>query len=215
MVKNVLICFDRDGTLVWEKKLHLGHTNDWKKKIKILPNVVEGIKLLNKKLPNSAIYIDSNQSGVAIKNYPLLTEKRAREVCEYVIDKLKKRGAKIEGYEICARVSPEYVKRRKQYQFIKKLVCSCNCIKPKTGMINNILEKKGWSKKDTLIFVLGDRYIDVRTGLNTGGYGVLIPFANEPGNVERFEMYIKGKDKKKAYVAKDFLDACRFVVGKA
>lgn len=203
-MKNILIAIDRDGTLTFDKKLHIGHTNDWKKKIKILPKVKEGIKLLRKKTPNAKLYLVSNQSGVAIKNFPLLTQKRADEVCEHVTKKLK-----LDGFISCGKVNQNYIKRRPQYKFINSLVGNYSCIKPKTGMINQALKELNWGKRETLIYVIGDRYIDVKTGLNAGGFGVLIPFENEPGELEKFERYVKGN--KNVFVAKDFLDACKWI----
>lgn len=201
-MKNVLIVIDRDGTLIYDNKLHIGHTKDWKKKIKILPYVKKGIKLLRKELPQARLYIISNQSGVAIKNFKLLTEKKSNEVCEYISNKLK-----LDGYNICGHVKDDYVKRRPKYKFIKKLVCNCSCIKPNTGMITSILKKLNWDPKETTIYILGDRYIDVKTALNINGTGILIPFKNELKELNKFKKYIKNK--KNTYIAKHFLDACK------
>lgn len=204
-MKNILLAIDRDGTLIYDNKIHLGHTNDWKKKIKILPKVKKGIKLLRTKLPDAKIYMISNQSGVAIKNFKLLTEERSSEVCKYISNKLK-----LDGYEICDHVKEDYVKRRPKYKFIKKLVCNCSCIKPRSGMITIILKKLNWNKKTTQIYILGDRYIDVKTALNANGVGILIPFKNEPKELNKLKKYIKNK--KNTYIAKDFLDACKKII---
>lgn len=214
MVKNILICIDRDGTLIEDNKYHLGHQGNWKKLIQFLPKVIEGLKLIQKKIPRAKIYIISNQSGIAIKNYPLLTSGKSKEVFEYIINKLKSKGIKMDGYEMCGHVNMNYVNRRPQYKFDKKLVCDCNCIKPKIGMIKETLKELDWKLNETKIFVIGDRYIDVRTGLNAKGYGILIPFKGEPGNIERTKRYIKTKDKKKTFIAKDFLDAAKYIIKK-
>lgn len=207
--KNILICIDRDGTLIFDNKLHIGHTNDWKKKVRILPKVVDGIKILRKKFPEVKIYMVTNQSGVAIKNFKLLDRKRSVKVCEFVLEKLKKRGAFLDGFEICGYVDKDYFNRRKdKYSFIEEFVGDFSCIKPRTGMIDSVLEKLTWRKKETDIYFIGDREIDVRTGLNAGGYGIIIPFVNEPGEKEKTEK-IKSK---RSYIAKDFLDAVRYVV---
>ena len=79
MKKKLFIFLDRDGTIDYDKKYHLGHQRNWKPKVRILPNVVKGLKIL-RKIPGARIYIITNQTGVAIKDFPLLTEKRAREV---------------------------------------------------------------------------------------------------------------------------------------
>lgn len=214
MVKNILICIDRDGTLTYDKRYHLGHQRNWRKLVKILPGVIEGLKLIRKKIPQAKLYMISNQSGVAIKNFPLLTEKKAERVCDYILEKLKSNGTKLDGYKICGHVDMNYVKRRPQYKFNKNLVCGCDCIKPNTGMVTRILKTLNWEASKTKVYVIGDRYIDVRTGLNAGGHGILIPFEGEPGNIERTKRYVKTKDKKKIFIAKDFLDATKYILKK-
>ena len=207
MKKKLFIFLDRDGTIDYDKKYHLGHQRNWKSKIRILPNVVKGLKIL-RKIPGVRIYMITNQTGVAIKDFPLLTDKRAREVCQYIIDKLKDKGIKLDGYEICGKASPSYVKKRSNFKFDKKLVGNFSCIKPKPGMINSILNKEGVKRKDAKIYVIGDRFSDVKTALNIKGFGILVPFKNEPGEKEKVEK-LKSKNK---YIAKDFLDAARFIV---
>ena len=214
MKKSILICIDRDGTLIYDDKYHLGHQKNWKRLVSFLPGVMDGLKLISKKLPEAKVYMISNQSGVAIKNYPLLTSKKSKEVCEYILKELKIKGAELDGYEICGHIDTNYVKRRPQYKFEKKLICNCSCIKPRTGMVKEVLKKLDWKIKETEIYVVGDRYIDVRTGLNVKGYGVLIPFEKEPGNIERTKRYTKTKDKKKIFIAKDFLDAAKYIIKK-
>ena len=78
IMKKTIICIDRDGTLIHDTREHLflGRDNDWQKKIQILPHAVEGLRLLNT-IPNSGIYMITNQAGVAISDFPLLTEARA------------------------------------------------------------------------------------------------------------------------------------------
>lgn len=204
-MKNILIAIDRDGTLIYDNKLHIGHTNSWKKKIRILNNVKKGIKLLRKKLPNAKIYIITNQSGVAIKNFKLFTQERSNDVCNYITEKLS-----LDGFSNCGKVNLSYVKRRPKYKFIKSLIGNFSCIKPKTGMIKKILKELDWDKEKTKIYVMGDRYIDIKTALNANGKGILIPFRNEPKELSKFKKYIKNK--KDTYIAKNFLDACKWII---
>lgn len=212
MKKDLIIFIDRDKTLIYDNKLYLGHTNDWKKKVVILPGTIDGIKKINKKFPEAKIYMITNQSGVAISNFKLLTEKRSKQVCEYVIDRYKKKGARIDGYAISGVVNQGYVKRRPMYRFIKKLVGNFSTIKPKTGMIKSIFKEFGILEKNSKIYVLGDRYIDVATALNAKGFGILIPFLGETKSEKRLRQYIKGNKKKNTYVAKNFIDACNFII---
>src|SRR5512143_1065114 len=101
MIKT-LICIDRDGTLIYDEKehLYLGRDNSWKAKVKILPYVTEGMRVL-KAIPDAAVYMITNQPGVAITDFPLLTLERAHEVCRYVLEKIKDIGGRIDGYFLC------------------------------------------------------------------------------------------------------------------
>lgn len=206
-MKHVLIFIDRDGTIEYDKKYHLGHQRNWKSKVKLLPNVVKGLKVL-KKRPHFKVFLITNQTGIAIKEFPLLTEKRAHEVCQYILDRIEKNGVKLDGYGLCGKASPAYVKKRRQFTFHRKLVGNFSCIKPKTGMIKSVLRKQRIKRKDAKIYVLGDRASDIKTALNIGGFGILIPFKQEPGHVEKVR---KIKTRKK-YIAKDFLDSARFIL---
>lgn len=89
-MKKTLICIDRDGTLIYDEKDHLflGKDPDWASKMKILPGVIEGLKKL-RNIPNASLYMITNQPGVAILDYPLLTVEKAHEVCRYVLDQIK------------------------------------------------------------------------------------------------------------------------------
>tara|TARA_Y100000310_G_C20546748_1_gene745965 strand:+ start:298 stop:957 length:660 start_codon:yes stop_codon:yes gene_type:complete len=208
--KNVLICIDRDGTLDYDKSYHLGSQRNWKSKIHLLDHVIKGLKKLMK-IKDVKIYIITNQAGVAIKNFPLLTRKKAEEVCEFVIDRLEDRGVRIDGYELCGKAGPAYIKKKKDqgfnYKFDKKLSGNFNCIKPKIGMVKRALSTEGWNLGNTNIYFIGDRLSDVKCGVNAGGYGILVPFSNRPDEVEKVR---KLKSKKK-YISKDFVDACNWI----
>ena len=208
--ENILICIDRDGTILYDKNYHLGSQKNWKSLIKFLPGVINGLRTL-KKIPNSKIYITTNQPGVAIKEFPLLTKRKAKEVCHYVLYLLKNKKVELDGCEVCGYASLEYVERKKRgYTFDKKLIGNYSCIKPKPGMINNILKKLGWSRKHTKIYIIGDRESDVKTAGNINGFGILVPFSRKPDEPEKVR---KLKSRKK-YIAKNFADAVKFVLKK-
>ena len=64
-MRKVIICIDRDGTLINDQKFYLGKEEGWQEQVEILPGVIEGLKKLNT-INNSAIYMVTNQAGVAI-----------------------------------------------------------------------------------------------------------------------------------------------------
>jgi len=207
--KNILVCIDRDGTLDYDMRYHLGHQKNWKSKVKLINNVVKGLKKL-RKIPRVKIYLITNQTGVAIKDFKLLTLEKAHEVCRYVMDRLENRGVKLDGYELCGKANKAYVRKRSQYKFDKKLVGNFSCFKPNPGMIYSALRREGFKKSDTDIYMIGDRESDVKTGINAGGYGILVPFPNRSEELGKVRKLKSGK----TYVAKDFLDAVRFIRSK-
>lgn len=196
---NNIVLIDRDGTLIYDDSYHLGHTTNWRSKVRILPGVISGIKKLNKL--GVKIYIITNQPGVAVKEFPLLTQKRAEDVCKYVIKKLRSKGAYVDGYFVCGHASPSYVKTKK-FTFDTSLVCNCSCIKPNLGMVFSALKNEGLKKKDVKIFVIGDRVSDVKLAIKAKGYGILVPFNNRIKEVDK----VKG-----GFVASSFLRACEFI----
>ena len=212
MKKNLLIFVDRDGTVLYDKKksprYYLGRQKDWKTKTKFLNGVVSGLKLLKKKIPEAKIYLISNQPGIAIKDFPLLTRKRANETFRYVLKKLKSKGINIDGYEFCGKASLKYVKFRSEFSFDKKLVGNFDCIKPKSGMIKSVLKKENLGFRDVKIYVIGDRASDVETAHNVKGFGILVPFVNQPDQNAKVKE-LKNKNK---HIAKNFLEAAKFIV---
>ena len=213
-MKQLLICVDRDGTIDYDKKnrpkYHLGRQRDWKSKVRFIESSIKGLKLLRKKIPNVKIYSISNQPGVAIKEYPLLTEKRAHEVFQYILKKLEERGAAVDGYEFCGKASKDYVKRHPQFTFDKKLVGNFSCMKPNPGMIKLILKKEKLKRSQVKIYVIGDRASDIKTALNIDGFGILVPFRYQPREREKVKK-LKGKKK---YIAGNFLGAARFIINR-
>jgi HAD superfamily hydrolase (TIGR01662 family) len=207
-MKKILICIDRDGTLIYDKKYHLGHQRNWKSLVRILPKVMSGLKLLKKKLPEAKIYFITNQPGVAVKDFPLLDEKKAHRVCDYVSKLFEKKGFKFNGYEICARASFAWEKSHPQFRLDKRLVGNFSCMKPRPGMINNIMKKERLRKRDTSIYIIGDRASDVETAKNLDVYGIFVPFVNRPDEKNK----LKNLEYKKKYAAKDFLDGVRFII---
>lgn len=206
-MKKILIFVDRDGTLIYDKKYYLGSQKNWKSKVKFLPSVIRGLKLLNKNL-NPNIYMITNQPGVAIKNFPLLTLEKAHKVSLYVMKLLEKKGVFLKGYDVCGKAHASYTKKRSEFEFDKKLIGNFSCIKPRPGMINTVLKNEKLNRKQVKIYVIGDRVSDVKTALNAKGCGIMIPFKNEKGEKEK----VKKLNTKNKYIAKNFLDAAKIIL---
>ncbi|MDH5525178.1 MAG: HAD hydrolase-like protein [Desulfobulbaceae bacterium] len=208
-MKKPIICIDRDGTLIHDTREHLflGRDNDWQQKVEILPRAVEGLQLLNT-IPDAAIYMITNQGGVAISDFPLLTEDRAHLVCLYVLEKLEEQGALIHDYFLCPHATPEYVASRPGYKFHPHLVHECTCLKPDLGMVFNALNAEGITADKADIYVIGDRASDVQTALNINGTGILIPFVNEPEEEAKVK---KLKNQEQIHIVDDMYAAAKFI----
>ncbi|MCK5553200.1 MAG: HAD hydrolase-like protein [Deltaproteobacteria bacterium] len=211
-MKKTIICIDRDGTLIYDERdhLYLGRDDHWKSKVKILPYVIDGLTLLMT-IPDSAIYMITNQPGVAIIDYPLLTFERTHQVCTHVVDELKSMGGRIDGYFLCPHATPGYVKTKPGVNFDEKLVHECTCLKPNLGMVFDALKAENIAPDDAHVYVIGDRATDVQTALNINGIGILVPFENEPGEDEKVK---KLEDQTRIYIAHDLLDAAGFIVAR-
>jgi len=75
-------------------------------------------------------------------------------------------------------------------------------------MIRSILKKEKLKKNQTKIYVIGDRVSDVKTAHKIGGFGILVPFVYQPEE----KLKVKKLKSKKKHVARDFLNAARFII---
>jgi histidinol-phosphate phosphatase family protein len=211
-MKKTIICIDRDGTIIHDTKEHLflGRDDDWRSKVKILPYAIDGLRLLSN-IPSSAVYMITNQAGVAISDYPLLTIERADEVCAYVADTIESMGAHIAGYFLCPHATPAYARKKPNVRFDEKLVHECKCLKPALGMVFNALKAEDITPDNANVYVIGDRATDIQTALNANGMGILIPFENEPGEDEKVK---KLDNKTQIHIAQNMLEVAEFIVAR-
>ena len=207
-MRKTIVCIDRDGTLINDEKFFLvGKEEGWRTKVDILPGVLEGLAIINA-VSGAAVYMITNQAGVAIADYPLLTFDRAHEVCRYVIGRMEEQGTRFAGYFLCPHASHAYVQRKPGVSFHAELVHDCHCLKPGLGMVIDALRAEDVALDETDVYVIGDRLSDVQTALNISGTGILIPLANEPGEAEK----VRGlENQSRIFIAKDLIDAANFI----
>ena len=206
MEKQIIIFLDRDGTINVDENYYLGSAQNWKEQVSFLPRVIEGLKLLNQ-IPNSYCFILTNQSGVSLDLFPNFTEERMHEVNQYMIQQLEKEGVKIENYFACPFVDLAYVeKARKKGRTINSHYVKDNHtdLKPNTGMVDKALASLNLQKEDCILFMIGDRYFDMKLAQNAGAFGILVESfkTKELGDTEK----VKSMG---FYVAADFLDAVK------
>lgn len=211
-MKKTIICIDRDGTLINDTKEHLflGRDEDWQQQVIILPKVIEGLRMLNT-IHDRGIYMITNQGGVAISDYPLLTEVKAHEVCRHVMEVLIKMGGLLDSYFLCPYVTPEYVASKPGVNFHPEYVTNSSCLKPSLDMVFEVLAIEDITPDNADIYVIGDRASDVQTAINIGGIGILVPFVNEPGEEEKVRKIV---DQENIMIAEDMVKAAEFILSR-
>ena len=129
------IFLDKDGTLIMDKNYSYKIED-----IEFIPRVFQGLKQLEK---NYNLFIITNQSGIA-KGY--FTKKDTEKQLDFIVKSLNKKGIKIRKYSYCPHSNKE----------------NCECRKPKTKMLDDLIKKYKINTKKS--FVIGDKLTDIETG---------------------------------------------------
>ena len=211
MIRPILVCLDRDGTINKDENYYLGSADNWREQVEFLPGVIEGIQHLNR-VRGLELCITTNQSGVALmgEQFDKLDLMRMLEVNEYIIELLTEKRAFVAGYVACPYVDLKYAKkaeareRKVNPEFIQD---DCPDLKPRTGMILKAMKLLGLKAGECDIFTIGDRASDVEMGINAGGHGILVPgykTKESDEDVARVNALWE-KYPGKAHIAEDFL----------
>jgi D-glycero-D-manno-heptose 1,7-bisphosphate phosphatase len=142
-VKNRAVFLDRDNTLIHDD----GFIHE-PEKVKLLPGVPEGLKLLKEK--GYLLIVTSNQSGIG-RGY--FKEEDFHAVNRKLQELLAPYGVQIDDFFFCPH-RPED---------------GCNCRKPRTEMVEKASKK--WNIDLSESFVVGDRDSDVKLAVNAGCRG--------------------------------------------
>lgn len=136
--KQKAVFLDRDGTLC-EEVNYLSRPED----LRLFSFSAEAVKLLNDN--GFLVILITNQSGIA---RGFFDENTLHEIHSKLTKELAESDAKLDAIYFCPHNSTD----------------NCDCRKPKTGMIKR-------AKQDFLLdlensWIIGDKTIDVETGLN-------------------------------------------------
>ena len=137
--KKKAIFLDRDGTINED----IGYEFSVEK-CKILPGVIDGLKLLEEKF---VFFIVTNQSGIGLGYYPVET---FLEFNNYLLDKLEESGIKIVKTYCCPHARDE----------------GCDCRKPNIKFLEEARKDFDIDVKNS--WVIGDHPSDVLLGINAG-----------------------------------------------
>ncbi len=178
MNKNKVVFLDRDGVLNDDP----GYVHKIEH-FKLLPGVIEGLKLLKER--GFKLIIITNQSGIGRGYY---TEEDFHKFNSHLVKELFANGIKIEETFFCPHHPDE----------------KCDCRKPSTRFIDESASKYDIDLKKS--WVIGDHPHDIKMGKLAGcktiymlsGHGV--KHRGELGNI------------KPELIAEHFLDAAKFIL---
>lgn len=147
------IFLDRDGTIN-EEVNYLSSPEH----IKLLPGSADAIHEAN--LLGFPVFVITNQSGIA---RGLFSEQQLQEIHQHLLSVLEQHDAHITAIYYCPH-HPEWGSGANRND--------CECRKPKTGMIMNAVRDFDVDPKES--FVVGDRMVDVQTGIAVGARSILV-----------------------------------------
>src|SRR3989344_5841604 len=168
MGRRVLIGLDRDGTLI-EDVEYLGRLDTWKEQVKILPGVIEALKKLRER-DDLVLSVISNQAGVARGYFDV---NRLVEITNYLKKIFKGENIIFDSWHCCPYVSNSYAVE-KGINLDSTFVREGDDRKPGIGMLRSAAKKVSLELSDTIIYFVGDKETDVRTGLNANGKSILV-----------------------------------------
>ena len=178
-MSNKTIILDRDGTLI-EDKDYAFKVED----LEILPGVIEGLKKLQK---DYIFLIVTNQSGIGRGYY---TTEDFHNFNNHLVRLLDKENIKIQKTYFCPHVREE----------------GCECRKPKTKFIDDIVSDFDVSIKDS--WMLGDHPSDIQFGINAGCRTVFLT----TGHGDRHLDELKSLGIKPTIISSNFLEAAKEIL---
>ncbi len=185
-IKNMqkAVFLDKDGTLIEDVSYNTDTT-----KIKLLPGVAEGLRLLQNN--GYKLIITTNQSGIARELFTFSQFEKAREK---LLSLLKKEGVIIDDFYFCPH-HPEGKNR--------KYSIHCNCRKPNPGMLKNAIRK--YNINPAASWMVGDILHDIEAGHNADCNAILINNGNETE-------WIINKKRTPDFTVQTFLEATALIL---
>ncbi len=180
------IFLDRDGTINYD----YGYVGE-PEKVKIMPGVIDGLKILKKHFPEAKLIVITNQAGVA---RGIITMEQVNAVNSVIAEILRKEGVEIERFYICP-FHPEFSEAEK-----------VRCRKPSPEMVFKAAEDFGLELSET--YFIGDKKSDVECGKNAGCKTVLLA-SDVYGN--EYEA-LKNENNPPDFYAENFLKAVNYIV---
>jgi len=176
MTKIKALILDRDGTLI-EDKNYAYKIED----LELLPGVIDGLKILQEEF---IFFIVTNQSGIGRGYY---TEDDFHNFNAHLILLLKEENIEIKKTYFCPHIRED----------------NCDCRKPKTKFIDNIVSEFNINIKESWMF--GDHPSDIQFGINGGCRTVFLTTGHGENHVDE----LKSLKITPTIISSDFLSAVK------
>ncbi len=161
-IKQVLLCIDRDGTLIKDKKF-LGRNENWKSEIEFNKELLPFLRYIDNKAKTTKLVI-SNQAGVASDFFD---ETRVEEINKYLNEQLKLEKVNIDNWQYCPYVDKNYVIKHPEIKFNQKYIQEKTKRKPSIEMVIEGLEQTNKVLGEFhRIIVIGDTSYDEELARN-------------------------------------------------
>lgn len=186
-LKQKCIFLDRDGTL----NCYKGHLDN-EKDFELEKNAAEAIKLIN----------ESGYLAIVVTNQPVVARGQCsiediNVIHKKMVSLLGAQGAYLDDIVFCPHHPDKgYPEENPEYKMV------CNCRKPKTGMIDVMIERYNIDRKKS--YIIGDTTSDILTGISAGLCTVVV-HTGEGGKDGKYNVVADME-------AKDVLEAVRAII---
>lgn len=157
--KHPAVFLDRDGVIneiVYNEDTELMDSPMNVSQFILLPGVADTIKAAKSK--GYYVFVVTNQPAAA-KGKTTLT--KLYDINTYFVNEMKKENADIDGVFMCAHYPKKLPLTKEDY-----LIKTCNCRKPKSGMIEAAADKYNLDLDNS--YMVGDSFTDVQCGRAAG-----------------------------------------------
>ena len=160
-MRNRAVLLDRDGVLndlVYDNREGRSSSPVSAKGLRVFPFVPDAVKKL--KDMGFLVLVISNQPGVAKRQF---TRTELRRMSAKIRKELAAKGTSLDGEYYCIH-SPDGL--------VKELRVSCDCRKPKPGLLLKAAKERNIDLAES--YFVGDGLIDVEAGRNAGCKTILV-----------------------------------------
>lgn len=187
-MRKPAVFLDRDGTIN-EEMGYINHIS----RLLIYDFSYEAIRLLNSN--NFYTIVVTNQSGAARGYTPVSF---VDYLHNYMKDIFKQKDCRIDDIFVCLH---------RKDAVIPELRVECNCRKPKTGLIEQALNKYEIDLQKS--FVVGDRLIDIEMGKKLNIKGILVKTGYGLGEMA---FNLEKAQAKPDFIAENLLEAVEWIL---